>query len=70
VVCVDEEGSEMNEAMAEIATHEARIQVMGANDSETGDLIRIRREMTDGKITPDQGVARAYEILNSKQDYH
>lgn len=60
----------MNEAMAALAAIEAQIHSMGANDSESGDLSEIRRQLVDNKITSEEAIARAEGIRDSKQAYH
>lgn len=60
----------MNEAMAALAAIEAQIHAMGANDSESGDLAQIRRQLQDKEITAEEAVARAEGIRDSKQAYH
>lgn len=65
--------NEMNEAMAALAAIEAQVHVMGANDSETsesGDLAQVRAKLTNGELTPEEAIARAEGIRDSKQAYH
>lgn len=66
-------GSKMNEAMAALAAIEAQVHVMGANDSEiseSGDLAQVRAKLTNGELTPEEAIARAEDIRDSKQAYH
>ena len=66
-------GNKMNEAMAALAAIEAQVHVMGANDSEiseSGDLAQVRVKLTNGELTPEEAIARAEDIRDSKQAYH
>lgn len=60
----------MNEALSSIATIEAEIAVMGANDCEFSVLKNIRKQLGSGKISPGEAICRAEGLRDSKQDYH
>lgn len=60
----------MNETMAALAAIEAQVHSMGANDSEVGDLARVRDLLQKGELTSAEALARAEGIRDSKQSYH
>ena len=63
----------MNRAFAAIASIEAEIHAMGANDSELtrhGDLAQIKAMLEKGELSPEEAIARAEGVKNSKQAYH
>jgi len=59
-----------DEAMAEINFIMQECSVMGANDSEIPTLNRLIKEIEAEEIEPAEALRQAYEIRNSKQDYH
>ena len=63
----------MNEAFAAIASIEAQVHAMGANDSELssgGDIAQIKLKLEKGELTPEDAIARAEGVRDSKQAYH
>lgn len=60
----------VDQALAEIGVIEGQVYVMGANDSEMGDIEQIRLKMRNEEITPEMAVTLAQRVLDSKQDYH
>ncbi len=58
------------EAMAEIMSIEQRTHAMGAQDYEPSAFNSIKQQLLEGVITPEQAVLQAWQVLNSKQDYH
>ena len=65
--------SGMNEAFAAIASIEAEINAMGANDAElgsNGDLAQIRMKLEKGELSPEHAIAQAEAVRDSKQSYH
>ncbi len=58
------------EALAEIMFIEQQAQVMGAQDYESSAFNIIKQQLREGKITPEQAILQARQILDIKQDYH
>lgn len=57
-------------AEAEIVMIMQEVAVMGANESEMGDLRNIRTRLKSQEISPKDAVTEAIAIRDSKQDYH
>jgi hypothetical protein len=49
---------------------EARIALMGANDSEFGLINEILMNMDKDEMTPDEALEEANKVLSGKMDYH
>jgi hypothetical protein len=47
-----------------------RLGAFGGNDSEISNLIKIRQEMENGKLSPKDAKEIAYATIDRKQDYH
>ncbi len=67
---LDSEEKTISEAMAEVSGIKNEIMSMGANDSENSAIDEIVYSLEKKEIRPKEAVARAREILESKQDYH
>jgi hypothetical protein len=63
-------GLDVSEAVAEVLGIKDEVMTSGATDSENSDLDEIIRDLKEGTIKPTEGVRRAREILDSRQDYH
>lgn len=59
-----------NVALAEIEGLRLQVMGMGANDNETEFFNRLRDQVANGTIAPEEGIRLALEIVDSKQDYH
>lgn len=57
-------------AEGEIGYIMQQCNIMGANDSEIGELMELTKQVKAKEKDPEEAVARAREILGSKQDYH
>lgn len=57
-------------ALQEIYHIMERAMRMGANDFEPTAFMQIISKVQDGSFTPQEGVRKACEIADSKQDYH
>ncbi len=60
----------IEQAVNTIRSLQAEVAVMGANDSEHGDLEELLAQVKEGKITPTQAIERAYRIRDRKNEYH
>ena len=60
----------MNDALIAIASIEAQIHAMGANDSEHGDLAQIRARLEAGELSPGEAIIRAEGARDGKQSDH
>ena len=59
-----------NQAFAQIAEIEARVMLLGANDSEHAEFENIRKALESGRLTSEEAVEMAQAIWNRKQAYH
>jgi hypothetical protein len=57
-----------NIAELHLVLHE--VSVMGANDSEVGDISRLIQQVEGGRLDPRHAVATAQQIRDRKQSYH
>lgn len=69
-IFVKEEADLIQEAVAKISIIIQNCAVMGANDSEIPTLMNLIKEVEAKTISPDEAVAKAQQIIGSKQDYH
>ncbi|MFH1711609.1 MAG: hypothetical protein ABH846_00025 [Patescibacteria group bacterium] len=60
----------INDALMELAGIESQLYPTGAIDSEPAQLQAIRKDLTDGKITPEEAINRGRGLLAGRQDYH
>jgi flagellar biosynthesis regulator FlbT len=60
----------INDALVQIEAIRSQINSMGANDSEFEALNNIRRKIEDREMTPEEAVAQAQGVMDSKQAYH
>ncbi len=60
----------INEARIQIEALRAEIMQMGANDSENSSIDGIISRLDNREITPEEAVAEARGIRDSKQAYH
>lgn len=60
----------MSRALAEIAAMESRLQVTGAADSERSEFELIRRQLINGRMTPDQASRAVRRIIEQRSEYH
>lgn len=60
----------VNEALGAIAMIEQQAMGMGANDYEPAAFASIKHALQSQELSPDEAVARAQGVLDSKQDYH
>jgi len=58
------------DVVAEIGMIMQQVNVLGANDHELPTLRRILDSFRGGEIGPEDALAQAREVLESKQDYH
>ncbi len=61
---------DVNSALSAIEAIRAQIMSMGANDSESESLNAICTALTAEKITPEDAIAKAEGLRDSKQAYH
>jgi hypothetical protein len=66
----DNEGWDINRALAEINVIKQRVMTTGAVDIEREALDELMTEVGRGLITPADGVAKARSIERERQDYH
>ena len=59
-----------SEAMMQIMAIRAQTEVMGANDYEGSAFLNLEERLKNGKITPEEALQEAGDILQNKQDYH
>ena len=57
-------------AMLEIGMCAQQMQQEGSIDTELSELNSINTELKEGKITPEEAVARAKSIASERQSYH
>ena len=60
----------VEEARMEVRRLWGDMGVMGANDHESAAVQEILEQLDTGEITPEDAVARAQKLLDSKMDYH
>lgn len=60
----------MQSAMLEIGAFAQQMQQEGSVDTELSSLNQINAELKEGKITPEEAVARAKSIAAERQSYH
>jgi len=60
----------VEEAVASIGLIIQECSVMGANDYELPELMRLQAAVKNQEIDPDQAISRAEAIRAAKQDYH
>ena len=59
-----------NYALGQIHILERQIMDLGANDYEPSAIQSIKEAVTNDKMTPEDGIRKMQEILDSKMDYH
>jgi hypothetical protein len=62
--------SALDQARAEILAVQGEIALMGANNSEFGDIAELLGKLERGEVEPAAAVQAAHLIQASKQDYH
>ena len=60
----------MNEAIGEIHRLEQQVQATEPVDSERNAFSLIRSDLINGKLTPNEAVAKAQAVVDSMQSYH
>ena len=65
-----EKSLSISEAITRIQAIMQQEMLKGAVDSEPEQFSRIIQEIESGDITPEEGVARAQGVADSRQDYH
>ncbi len=58
------------QAESTINAYIGEIYQTGSVDSERNVLLSLVEDMKSGKITPEQAATRAYNIKESRQNYH
>ena len=58
------------EAEGQIGVILNHVSVMGFNDFEIPELMRLMEDVKNEKVDPQEAVTRANCILEQKQDYH
>ena len=60
----------IRKAVIDITILQQDIAVMGFNDSEHNDLEDLKNDILSKKISPEEGLKKAFKVKDSKQDYH
>lgn len=63
-------GTENTSPLGEIKFIRQQVAQMGGNDSELPALSAIIEKVESGEIDSQEGLRRAFQIKNAKQDYH
>lgn len=60
----------VQDAMAQVQAIMQQEMQKGATDSEPEDFKSILQQLQAGEIDPEEAIARAHGIAQSRQDYH
>lgn len=60
----------MQDALVELSIMDAKLQALGAVDSEHEQIARIREGVLSGALSPETATVKAQAILDARSEYH